>query len=91
MALGRATRCRPPQSDGCQFDEGKVVGREFVIACGDTPTLLDLVEELLDEVARAVQVGAKANRLASGYAFMSSCPSWALRAAGVIWLQGANC
>ena len=47
------------------MDEGEVVGRELVVASCDPPTLLDLVEEPLNEVARAVQVRAKANRLFS--------------------------
>jgi hypothetical protein len=29
-----------PDADGCQFDEGEVIGREFVGSGGDTPALL---------------------------------------------------
>jgi hypothetical protein len=39
--------------------EGKVVCGEFVIPGGDTPALLDPVEEALDQIARPVQIWAK--------------------------------
>ena len=39
------------------------MGCELVISGSDTPTLLDPVEEPLDEVARAVQVRTKADRV----------------------------
>jgi hypothetical protein len=45
------------------LDEGEVVGGELVIARGDSPTLLDLVEEPLDQIASAVEVAAKADWL----------------------------
>jgi hypothetical protein len=41
-----------PDADSC----------EFFVAGGDTPALLDLFEEPLDEAACAVQARAKANR-----------------------------
>ena len=48
-----------PDADRCQLDEGEVVGCAFVIAGGVTPTLLDLVEEPLDEITPAIQVRGK--------------------------------
>ena len=63
--LGRGLISAQPDADRCQLDEGEVIGSEFVVTGGDTPTLLDLVEEPLDEVARAIQVRAKTNRLFS--------------------------
>ena len=45
------------------LDEGQIVGREFVISGHNTPTLLDVVEELFDQVTRTVQIRAKADRL----------------------------
>jgi hypothetical protein len=38
-----------------------MVGCELVISGRDTPTLLDLVEESFDQVARTIQIGAKAD------------------------------
>jgi hypothetical protein len=43
------------------LDEGEIVGRGFVIARRDTPTLLDLVEEALDQVTGAIKVATEAN------------------------------
>ena len=40
-----------------------MVGCELVISGSDTPTLLDPVEEPLDEVARAVKARTKADRV----------------------------
>jgi hypothetical protein len=40
-----------------------IVGRKLVVACCYPPTLFDLVEEPLDQVASAVQIRAKADRL----------------------------
>ena len=42
-----------------QVYEGKIVGREFVVAARNTTALLDLVEEAL-EVARSTSIGAEA-------------------------------
>jgi hypothetical protein len=44
-------------------DEGQVVGREFVVARCDPTTLLDLVEEAFDEIARSIKVWTEADRL----------------------------
>jgi hypothetical protein len=40
-------------------DEGEVVGRELVVPSCDAATLFDPVEELLDQVMRAIEVGTK--------------------------------
>ena len=48
-----------------QLGESEVVGCEFVVASGDTPTLLDHVKEVFDEIVRAIQVTAEANWLLS--------------------------
>jgi len=39
-----------PEPDRSQLDEGEVIGSELVISGGNTPALLDLVEEPLDQV-----------------------------------------
>ena len=44
---------------GCELDEGMIVAREFVLSGRDAPTLLDLVEEPFDQVARVVQIRLK--------------------------------
>src|SRR5215469_15222550 len=61
--LGRGLISTQPNADGCELDEGQVIGCQLVISGRDTPTLLDLVEEPLDQVARAVQVRAEADRV----------------------------
>jgi hypothetical protein len=45
------------------LNEGEVVGRELVVACCHSPTLLDLVEEPFDEISSAVQIRAEAERV----------------------------
>jgi hypothetical protein len=40
-----------------------MVGRKFVVSGRDTPTLLDLVEEPFDQVARTIQMPAEADRV----------------------------
>jgi hypothetical protein len=40
-----------------------MVGREFVVSGRHAPTLLDLVEEPLDQVARAIQIRIEADRV----------------------------
>jgi hypothetical protein len=37
-----------PNANGRKLYEGKIVGREFVVAGGNAPVLLDLVEEPVD-------------------------------------------
>src|SRR5437762_274631 len=63
MLLGRGLIKAQPQPDGGKLDEGEVVRRELVVACRHPPTLLDLVEEPLDQIARTIEVGAEADRL----------------------------
>jgi hypothetical protein len=50
--LGRGLISAEPKADRSKLDEGEVIGGELVIAGGDTPALLDLIEEPLDHVAR---------------------------------------
>ena len=45
------------------MNEGEVVGSELVIASCHAPTLLDLVEEPFDQVARAIKKRAEADRV----------------------------
>jgi hypothetical protein len=40
-----------------RVDEGQIVGRQLVISGRDTTTLLDLVEESFDQVARGTDTG----------------------------------
>src|SRR6476620_12664212 len=61
--LGRGLISTQPNSDACEFDERQIVGCELVISGRDTPTLLDLVEEPFDQVARAIQIRAEADRV----------------------------
>jgi hypothetical protein len=60
--------------DGCELDEGKIVGGELVVAGGDTPALLDPVEEPLDEVSRPVKMRAEADRLLAISFWRDVCP-----------------
>jgi hypothetical protein len=56
-------RVKPAGDDGMnpsdrnmrQLDDGEVVGCRSVAAGGDTPALLDLVEEPFDEITRAIR------------------------------------
>jgi hypothetical protein len=57
--LGRGLISTQPNAYGCELNEGQMIGCQLVISCRDTPTLLDLVEEPFDQVARAVQYGLK--------------------------------
>lgn len=52
-----------------------MIGCELVISGSDTPTLLDLVEEPLDEVARAVKARTKADRVLA-IAFRRNVECW---------------
>src|SRR5260370_39538027 len=63
VVLGRGLISTEPDADGCEFDEGEVVRCKLVIAGGDAPTLLDLVEEPLDQITRSIQIRAEADRL----------------------------
>src|SRR5664280_3135393 len=54
LLLGRGLINTQPNADGRKFDKGKIIGCEPVVASGYTTTLLDLVEEPLDEITRAI-------------------------------------
>src|SRR5215813_57089 len=49
-AGGAAPISAQPKADRSKLDEGEVIGGELVIAGGDTPALLNLVEEPLHKV-----------------------------------------
>ena len=57
------------------MNEGQVVGREFVVARRDPPTLFDFIEEPFDQVARTVQVRAEADGLVAIASRRNVCPS----------------
>jgi hypothetical protein len=59
--LGRGLINAKPNPNGCELDEGEIVGRKSVISSCDAPTLLDLVEKSLDQITRSVQIRAKAD------------------------------
>jgi hypothetical protein len=61
--LGRRLMSALPDGDSCHFGEGEVIGCEIVVPGGETPTLLDRVEEPVDEASRTIQVRTNANRL----------------------------
>jgi hypothetical protein len=63
FGLGRALINAQPKTDAGELDEGEVVGGELVVSGRDPTTLLDLVEEPLDQVAVAVEIGAEADRV----------------------------
>ena len=60
-AILRAFISAEPKADRSKLDEGEVIGGELVIAGGDTPALLDLIEEPLDQVARPLEMGTEAD------------------------------
>jgi hypothetical protein len=43
--------------------KGQIVGRQLVVTSRDSTTLLDLIEESFDQVARSIEIRAKADRL----------------------------
>jgi hypothetical protein len=51
MKLGRGFINAQPNPNGGKFNEGKVIDRELVIAGGNAPALLNLVEKPLDQIA----------------------------------------
>ncbi len=61
--LGRRLINSQPDANGRELDHGHVIGGELVVAGGDPAEVFDLVEEALDEVARLVEMGAKADRV----------------------------
>ena len=54
---GRGLISPYPESDRGKLDEGEVIGGELVIAGGDTPALLNLTEEPIQQVTRPVRDG----------------------------------
>lgn len=53
------------QPNGCKLHEGKAIGGEAVIACGDPTTSLDPIEEPFDPVTGAVRIRAEADWIAA--------------------------
>lgn len=54
-----------PRSDGYEFDEGEVVGGEFVESSHDGPILLDPIEEPFDLVANSIEIAPETDRLST--------------------------
>lgn len=54
--LGRGLINSQPQPDCCKLNEGEVIGREFVVGSRNATTLLDLVEEPLNQISGAIEV-----------------------------------
>ena len=48
-----------PDSSGGEVDGGEEISGGFVIACGDGSELFELAEEILDQVARLVELAVK--------------------------------
>ena len=48
--LGRGLMNPNPDSDRGKLDEGEVIGGKLVATGGNTPALLDLVKDSLDEI-----------------------------------------
>src|SRR4029077_5084428 len=63
VVLGRGLINAQPQAYGRKLDECEVVGCELVVAGCHTPTVLDLIEEPLDQVSRPVEIRAEAKSL----------------------------
>jgi hypothetical protein len=59
MGLGGLINAQP-QAYGRKLDECKIVGRELVVAGCYAPTVLDLIEEPLDQVANPVKIRTEA-------------------------------
>ena len=62
------------RSDGCEFDGCEVVGCEFVVSRCDAPTLLEFVKKPFDQIARAIQIRAEADRLLAIALRRNVCP-----------------
>jgi hypothetical protein len=54
-----------PLPDRCKLNKCEVVGRELVVAGCNTPTVLDLIKEPLDQISCSVKIGAEAKSLCS--------------------------
>jgi hypothetical protein len=61
--LGRGLTNAQPQPYWRELDEGEVVGREFVVASCDPTTLLDVVDEPLDQISGTVEIRAEADQV----------------------------
>src|SRR5215831_6504382 len=61
--LGRGLINSQPQPNRSKLDEGQVVGCELVVACCNSTTMLDFVEEPLHQIPSAVQIRAEAKRV----------------------------
>jgi hypothetical protein len=66
------------------LNEGEVVGCELVVACCHSPTLLDLVEEPFDQISRAVQIRAEAERV------FPIAPWWEIRPGPALADKGSD-
>jgi hypothetical protein len=45
-----------------KLNEGEIVGSELVVSGSDAPSLLDLVEEPFDQIARSIEVWTETDR-----------------------------
>jgi hypothetical protein len=63
VQLGRGLINAQPWPDRRKLDEREVVSRELVAAGCHALTMLDLIEEPLDQVSGAVQIRAEADQL----------------------------
>ena len=57
------------------MDEGQIVGRQLVVTSRDSTTLLDLIEESFDQVARSIEIRAEADRLGAVASWRDVSPS----------------
>src|SRR5258705_384493 len=62
------------------MDEGQIVGCQLVVTSRDSTTLLDLIEESFDQVARSIEIRAEADRLVTITSRRGVCPSAPLNA-----------
>ena len=46
-----------PDNSGCEVDGGEEISGGFVVARGDSSELFEFAEEILDQVARLVELG----------------------------------
>jgi hypothetical protein len=60
---GRGLTNAQPQPYWRELDEGEVIGREFVVASCDPTTLLDVVDEPLDQISGTVEIRAEADQV----------------------------
>jgi hypothetical protein len=60
---GRELINAKPKPDRRKLNECKVVDREFVVAGCNTATVLDLIEEPLDQISGPIKIRAETERL----------------------------